>query len=101
MRKAFLDDVLIPNRPKTEEIEERRMPNIWCDLGDDEIYRLTKLAYISFYFRPRLLAKHIASIKSTHEFQRYSTAFLKMFFEKFGKRHWSLGPDAQLISQDI
>ena len=25
MRKAFLDDVLIPNRPKTEEIEERRM----------------------------------------------------------------------------
>lgn len=25
MRKAFADDVLIPNRPKTEEIEERRM----------------------------------------------------------------------------
>lgn len=29
MRKAFPDNVLIPNRPKTEEIEERRMAPIY------------------------------------------------------------------------
>ena len=71
------------------EIEEKKFNNIWCDLSDEEMYELTKLAYKKFYFRPKMLDYHILKIRSFDEFIRYVKTGLKIFYEKFGDVHWS------------
>jgi radical SAM superfamily enzyme YgiQ (UPF0313 family) len=59
--------------------EEKRLPNIWCDLSDKEIDHYMKKLY-SLYFSPKYIIKTILGIKSFHELRRYIKAGLEMIF---------------------
>ena len=62
---------------------ERRLPNPWTDLGEEEIEDLTKKAYYSFYFRPRMVIRHVLRVRSVSEFFRFVKVGFEMLFSYF------------------
>lgn len=68
--------------------EDRELPRPWTELTNGEIGSLTRLAYISYYARPRLVWKHLVKIASFSEFKRKVLAFLDMVFtqEAFARK---------------
>jgi anaerobic magnesium-protoporphyrin IX monomethyl ester cyclase len=49
---------------------ERRMGSHWTELGEAEIELWTKLAYYTFYFRPGMLLRSLARVRSSEELER-------------------------------
>lgn len=61
-------------------IEEKRILAPWTDLAEEEIEKLTKRAYFSFYFRPLYILKTIFQAESISELMRYiKVGFLMLF----------------------
>lgn len=60
-----------------KELEER-IPSPWTGLSQKELENYVKLAYYSFYFRPRYILKIIFSIKSISELFRFVRVGLRM-----------------------
>jgi len=59
--------------------EERiRMP--WTEMPQEEVERLLKRSYYSFYFRPGYILKTLRGVKSFGELTRYARAGFKMLF---------------------
>lgn len=65
---------------------EERLPSPWTELSQKEIERLTKRAYLSFYFRPLYVLKVILMIKSLAELVRYIKVAFKMLRLKYIQR---------------
>ncbi|MCM8812773.1 MAG: B12-binding domain-containing radical SAM protein [Candidatus Omnitrophica bacterium] len=57
---------------------DRDLPRPWTELTNQEIDRLTRWAYISYYARPSFLAKALVRIRSWDEFKRKITAWFDM-----------------------
>lgn len=64
---------------------EKRMPNPWADLTEEEIEKYTKLVYYSFYFRPSYLLKSIFRMRSLLEFRRSVKVGWQMLISYFYK----------------
>jgi len=62
--------------------EEGILPRPWTDLSNEEIDRLTKMAYLSYYMRPAYILKQLAALKSFEEFKRKAFAALEMIFSQ-------------------
>ena len=62
--------------------KERPLNRTWTRLSNKEIQKLTKRAYVEFYFRPKIIFKHLSKIKSFEELKRYILVSVKMFFNK-------------------
>jgi len=56
------------------EEPERRMEAPWCAVPQEEVVRLARYAYRTFYFRPGMIISHILSIRSFSEVLRYCRA---------------------------
>ncbi len=65
--------------------EERRMGSHWTELGESEIELWTKLAYYSFYFRPHMIARSLARMRSSEEMIRSARVAFKML-QSFGSK---------------
>lgn len=59
---------------------EKRLPTPWTDMSEREIERLTRLAYLAFYFRPGYILKMLMKVKSLGELRRYAKVALMMLF---------------------
>lgn len=64
---------------------DRRLPNPWSDLSEEEIENLTKKAYYSFYFRPWMVIRHLARVRSFGEVARFVKVGFEMLFSYFTK----------------
>lgn len=64
-------------------VGEIRLPTPWTEMGHQEVERLLKWAYYSFYFRPRYILQTILNIKSINELVRYVKTAIRMFFHYF------------------
>jgi len=64
------------------EEQDRELDRSWTSLSNQEINKLTRWAYISFYFRPQLIWRQLIKLKSFDEFKRKFFAFLDMFFKQ-------------------
>jgi radical SAM superfamily enzyme YgiQ (UPF0313 family) len=53
-----------------DENYEQYIPRPDCAMDEQEIQRLTQLAYIRFYYRPKMMARTLSKMKSWHEFRR-------------------------------
>jgi len=49
---------------------ERRMGSHWTELGETELELWTKLAYYGFYFRPAMIGRSLARVRSLEELTR-------------------------------
>jgi radical SAM superfamily enzyme YgiQ (UPF0313 family) len=73
--------------------QEKQLPRPWTSLTNEEIDRLTKLAYLKFYVSPRFLWRAIKGVASFTEFKRKFLALIDMVFsqenisEKSSRRH--------------
>jgi len=65
--------------------QERRMGSHWTELGESEIELWTKLAYYSFYFRPHMVVRALARMRSSEEMMRSARVALKML-QSFAER---------------
>lgn len=61
---------------------DRPLPRPWTTLSNDEIDRLTRWTYISYYSRLAYLLKAICKVKSFAELKRKVMAFLDMLFNQ-------------------
>jgi anaerobic magnesium-protoporphyrin IX monomethyl ester cyclase len=61
------------------------IPRPLCDMSDAEIQRLTRLAYLRFYYRPRYMARALGRLKSRDEFQRSLRTAWQMLWQKPGQ----------------
>lgn len=57
---------------------EAPLQRIKCKLNDEALNAQIKKAYMSFYFRPKIILKFLAGIKSAAELKRYIKAGLEM-----------------------
>ena len=57
--------------------KEKALPMPWTKLTRAEIEKITLLAYLEFYLRPRYILKAILKIRSLREIIRYSKVLLK------------------------
>jgi radical SAM superfamily enzyme YgiQ (UPF0313 family) len=62
--------------------EEKVLPRPWTELSNDEIDRLTKMAYISYHRRPSFLLRSTLKVRSFEEFKRKFLAFIEMLFHQ-------------------
>ena len=62
---------------------ERRIPNPWTTLSEEQIEKLTKKAYYSFYFRPTMVLRHVARVRSFSELIRFVKVGLQMLVSWF------------------
>jgi len=62
--------------------KEKRLPNIWCDLSDNEIDYYLKKMYTKLYLTPKYVINTILRVKSFSELERYLRAGIKMVFTK-------------------
>jgi hypothetical protein len=51
-------------------------------MSEQEIQRLTQLAYLRFYYRPKMMARTLAKMKSWHEFRRSAQTAWQMVVQK-------------------
>ena len=59
-----------------DENYDAYIPRPGCSMTEEEIQRLTQLAYVRFYYRPQFAMKTLMRMRSWHEFRRSaSTAF--------------------------
>ncbi len=49
---------------------DRLVPRPRCNMTDAEIQRWTRLGYLRFYYRPKMIARHLARMKSFDELKR-------------------------------
>ncbi len=61
---------------------KKRLPSPWSSLTELEKESLTKEFYLRFYFRPRLMKKRIAQLRSFSELKRYIKVAWKMILQK-------------------
>jgi len=64
------------------EEKDRELLRPWTSLTNNEINRLTKWAYTSYYGQPLYIIRHLFKIRSFAEFRRKLFAFLDMFFRQ-------------------
>ena len=62
--------------------KEKRLPNIWCDLSEEEINNYVKKMYLKLYLNPIYIIKTILRIKSFSELKRYIRAGIEMLLTK-------------------
>lgn len=55
-----------------------RLPNIWSRIDETTVERLTKLAYLAFYYRPGYIYRALRRIRSTDELRRSVRTALRM-----------------------
>jgi len=61
---------------------DRLLPRPWTSLSNEEIDRLTKQAYLSYYARPAFVWRSLLKIGSWAELKRKIKAFLDMLFRQ-------------------
>jgi radical SAM superfamily enzyme YgiQ (UPF0313 family) len=61
--------------------KEKRLPNIWCDLSEEEIDYYLKKMYMKIYINPKYIIKTILRIKSFDELERYIRAGFEMILK--------------------
>ena len=61
-------------------VGEERIPTPWCKIPQERIEKLLKKMYYSFYFRPSIVLKRLARLKSLSELIRYIKVGLRMVF---------------------
>lgn len=59
---------------------QKRLPNIWSNIGEDAIDRYTRLAYMSFYFRPNYVARALQRMRSSEELKRSARTASRMLW---------------------
>lgn len=59
-----------------------RLPTPWVSLSEPQIEELTKEFYLKFYFRPSMLWRRVAHLKSLSEFKRYIRVGWRMLLQK-------------------
>ncbi|MCB9765325.1 MAG: radical SAM protein [Alphaproteobacteria bacterium] len=64
------------------------VPRPRCDMTDAEIQRWTRLAYLRFYYRPKMVRHHLRKMKSVDELRRSAETALQMLRDR------ELGEDA-------
>lgn len=79
---------------------ERRLPSPWTSLSEEEIERLTIRAYLSFYFRPRIILKALAKLRSGEELLRYIRVALMMLFHRKEEKRQAPGSGLQATGKD-
>jgi len=57
-------------REHIEQGIDEDIPRPLCDMTDEEIQRLTRLAYLRFYYRPSYMARALSRMRSPDEFSR-------------------------------
>lgn len=62
--------------------KERPLNRIWTRLSNKEIEKMTRKAYLEFYFRPKIILKHIFKIRSFSELRKYLIVSIRMFLDK-------------------
>jgi len=65
---------------------ERRLPTPWTEVPDDVLQRMTKYAYLTFYFRPLYLLKLIRGVKSWGELKRYIRSAVGLLLSRRDKK---------------
>lgn len=63
-----------------------RLPNPWSRIGERAIEAYTRLGYVAFYYRPRLLARSIGRMRSLDEVHRSGRTALRMLGVPIGRR---------------
>ena len=58
-----------------------RLPNIWSRIDEKTVELLTKLAYISFYYRPGYIIRALARIRSADELSRSARTAIRMLLD--------------------
>jgi len=58
-----------------------RLPNIWSRIDEKTVELLTKLAYISFYYRPGYIIRALARIRSADELSRSAKTAIRMILD--------------------
>ena len=61
---------------------EAALPRPWTEFTNDEIDRITKMAYVRYHMRPSFMFKHTLACRSFEEFKRKFYAFLEMVFRQ-------------------
>ena len=64
-----------------EEVD-RQLERPWTILTNEQIDKLAKQAYLSYYFRPKFLIKALVQLKSLQEFKRKLFALFEMMFSQ-------------------
>jgi radical SAM superfamily enzyme YgiQ (UPF0313 family) len=62
--------------------KEKTLPNIWCNMKQDEINNYIRKMYIKVYLNPGYIFKTLISIKSFGELERYIRAGLSILVNK-------------------
>lgn len=85
-----LDDLLIKETGRDYwrefvlgKVGEERLPMPWTELNQREIEKYLKLAYYSFFFRPKYIWRRIVQLKSFSELWRYVRVALRMLWHYF------------------
>ncbi len=65
-----------------DENYEQYIPRPDCTMTEEEIQRLTQLAYVRFYYRPKMIARTVGKMKSWHEFRRSAETAWQMVAQK-------------------
>ncbi len=73
---------------------DRELPRPWTELTNQEIDRLARWAYVSYYARPFFLWKHLCKIASFSELKRKVFALFDMVF----KQESYSRPDAHFVA---
>lgn len=61
-------------------IKEMRTPSPWTEMSEQEIFEMTKKAYMSFYSRPNYIFKMLLRTRSIGEIWKYFKVGFKMIF---------------------
>jgi radical SAM superfamily enzyme YgiQ (UPF0313 family) len=70
-----------------DESYEAFMPRPGCSLTEEEIQRLTQLAYVRFYYRPSYVLRALGRLKSWDEFRRSASTAWQMVAQRPEGRH--------------
>ena len=72
-------------REHIERGSDEPIPRPHCDMTDAEIQRLTRLAYLRFYYRPKYLVRALRRLKSPEELARSVRTAVQMLMEQPGE----------------
>ena len=72
-------------REHIERGSDEPIPRPHCDMTDAEIQRLTRLAYLRFYYRPKYLIRALRRLKSPEELARSVRTAVQMLMEQPGE----------------
>ncbi len=62
----------------TGVVDDRRMGSHWTELSEVELELWTKLAYLAFYFRPRMVTRALSRVRSSDELIRGARVAIRM-----------------------